>query len=102
MLPAAQDEAPQNRKAFGSHRTPEAFFITAPDLWMSDDGAAQKTTAPKARSPSPHFTKEEKKMTENNRLRLAMQKSGDFPTTRRTFLNAAVSRYASTPSASWP
>ena len=43
---------------------------------MSDDGAAQKTTAPKARSPSPHFTKEEKKMTENNRLRLAMQKSG--------------------------
>ncbi len=76
MLPAAQDEAPQNSKAFGSHRTPEAFFITAPDLWMSDDGAAQKTTAPKARSPSPHFTKEEKKMTENNRLRLAMQKSG--------------------------
>ena len=43
---------------------------------MSDDGAAQKTTAPQARSPSPHFTKEEKKMTENNRLRLAMQKSG--------------------------
>ena len=76
MLPAAQDEAPQNSKAFGSHRTPEAFFITAPDLWMSDDGAAQKTTAPQARSPSPHFTKEEKKMTENNRLRLAMQKSG--------------------------
>ena len=36
MLPAAQDEAPQNSKAFGSHRTPEAFFITAPDLWMSD------------------------------------------------------------------
>ena len=76
MLPAAQDEAPQNSKAFGSHRTPEAFFITAPDLCMSDDGAAQKTTAPKARSPSPHFTREEKKMNENNRLRLAMQKSG--------------------------
>lgn len=53
MLPAAQDEAPQNSKAFGSHRTPEAFFITAPDLWMFDDGAAQKTTAPEARSPSP-------------------------------------------------
>ena len=48
MLPAAQDDAPQNSKAFGSHRTPEAFFITAPDLWMSDDGAAQKTTAPEA------------------------------------------------------
>ena len=51
MLPAAQDEAPQNSKAFGSHRTPEAFFITAPDLCMSDDGAAAEDNC--SQSPFP-------------------------------------------------